>query len=184
MPAPPPLVVFAGLPGCGKTLLARLTADRLGLTHLRIDTIEAAIAWSVPAAADSPAGYLAAEWVAAEQLRGGRGVVIDAVNNLEIARAAWPALAERTGAKLTVIEVICSDPAEHRNRVQNRSSDLPGHQVPRWDQVSEWRWEPITWPRLLIDNVGDPRGHVERIVTSIRSADVPAHVAGVTRSAD
>ncbi|NNG35866.1 hypothetical protein [Nakamurella aerolata] len=50
--------------------------------------------------------------------------------------------------------------------------------------VSERRWERITGPRLLIDNVGDPRGHVERIVTSIRSADVPAQVAGVARRAD
>ncbi|PWK92360.1 AAA family ATPase [Fulvimonas soli] len=34
------LIVLAGLPGGGKTTLARALAARLGATHLRIDTIE------------------------------------------------------------------------------------------------------------------------------------------------
>lgn len=174
----PPLVVFAGLPGSGKSLLAGLTADRLALTYLRIDTVEAAIAWSLTPVGDSPVGYVTAEWIAAEQLRGGRGVVIDAVNNLEIARAPWPALADRAGARLSVVEVICGDQAEHRRRVQDRTSDLPGHQVPDWEQVSALTWEPISGPRLLIDNQGDPQGHVDRIADSIRSADRPSEVSG------
>ena len=37
------LVVFGGLPGTGKTTLARQVADRLGATYLRIDTIEQAL---------------------------------------------------------------------------------------------------------------------------------------------
>jgi predicted kinase len=37
------LVVFAGLPGSGKSVLARGVADAIGATYLRIDTIESAI---------------------------------------------------------------------------------------------------------------------------------------------
>ena len=37
------LVVFAGLPGTGKSLLARGVADAIGATYLRIDTIESAV---------------------------------------------------------------------------------------------------------------------------------------------
>jgi predicted kinase len=36
------LVVFAGLPGSGKFVLARRLADATGATYLRIDTIESA----------------------------------------------------------------------------------------------------------------------------------------------
>ena len=36
-------MAFAGLPGTGKSTLARAVADGLGATFVRIDTIEAAL---------------------------------------------------------------------------------------------------------------------------------------------
>ena len=36
-------MVFAGLPGSGKSVLARGVSDAIGATYLRIDTIESAI---------------------------------------------------------------------------------------------------------------------------------------------
>jgi hypothetical protein len=47
---------------------------------------------------------------------------------------------------------------------------MPGHGVPTWEQVQRRRYEP--WPpelsgRLLIDNIGDPAGHVAHIVTAL-----------------
>lgn len=43
------LIVIGGLPGTGKTTLARLLASRIGAVHLRIDTIEQACVHSGPA---------------------------------------------------------------------------------------------------------------------------------------
>lgn len=37
------LIVFSGLPGTGKTTLARDLASRAGAVYLRVDTIEQAI---------------------------------------------------------------------------------------------------------------------------------------------
>lgn len=51
------LVVFAGLPGSGKSVLARGVSDAIGATYLRSDTIEAAIV-STMSAATNPDGYL------------------------------------------------------------------------------------------------------------------------------
>lgn len=66
------LVVFAGLPGSGKSALARGVADALGATYLRIDTIETAIVHARIPYEDNPVAYVVAEWVAADQLAGGR----------------------------------------------------------------------------------------------------------------
>ncbi|WP_433578764.1 AAA family ATPase [Nocardia brasiliensis] len=148
------LVVFAGLPGSGKTTLARMIADEMGATFLRIDTIEAAIVSTLTPFEGNPVGYVAASWVAEDQLRGGRAVVIDACNNLEVARRGWAELAERAHVPLHWVEVICSDFAEHRRRVEARTPDWPGQGNPTWSQVQVRPWEPFTEPRTLIDNVG------------------------------
>jgi predicted kinase len=111
---PAQLVVVCGLPGVGKTTLARGIADTLGVTFLRIDTIEAAIVSTLAPFADNPLGYVVAGWVAADQLRAGRSVVADAVNGVAEARDGWANVARDTGVELRYIEVICSSPAEHR----------------------------------------------------------------------
>lgn len=78
--------MFCGLPGVGKTALARQVADRLEATFLRIDTIEAAIVSTLMPFANNAVGYVVAGWVAADQLCAGRSVVADAVNNVPDAR--------------------------------------------------------------------------------------------------
>jgi predicted kinase len=164
------LVAFAGLPGSGKSVLARGVADALGATYLRIDSIESAIVSTLMPYRDNPVGYVIAERIAADQLVGGRDVVADAVNGVAPARAGWAALAARAGAALRFVEVRCSDAAEHRRRVEGREPEMPGQGVPTWEAVQRRRYEP--WPpelsgRLVIDNIGDPAGHVARIVAGL-----------------
>jgi predicted kinase len=158
------LVVFAGLPGVGKSLLARRVSDELPATYLRIDSIESAIVSTLTPFRDNPVGYVVAERIAADQLVAGRDVVADAVNEVAPARDGWVALAERTGAMLRFVEVVCSDAAEHRRRVEGRTADMPGQGVPTWQQVQQRRYEPWTQDRLVIDNVGDPELPLGRIL--------------------
>jgi predicted kinase len=160
----PILVVFSGRPGVGKTTLSRAVADDIGATFLRIDTIEAAIVSTLTPFSGNPVGYVVAQRVAADQLRAGRPVVADAVNNLDIARQGWTAVAEECAARLRFIEVICSDQEEHRARVEGRAPEMPGHGVPTWDQVQHRPWEPFAEPRLVVDNVGDSAQQAATIV--------------------
>lgn len=55
------LIIFGGLPGTGKTTLARRLARSLHARHLRVDSIEQALRDAWPAARPiGPAGYLVA----------------------------------------------------------------------------------------------------------------------------
>lgn len=163
--AQPParLIVFAGLPGSGKTTLARAIADYLQATFLRIDTFEAAITSTLASVAGNPVGYVAAEWVAEDQLRAGRSVVIDACNNLVVARNMWHELAARTDIPVRFVEVVCSESTEHRRRVESRIPDWPGQGHPSWADVQAREWEPFVEPRILVDNLGDPAAHIARL---------------------
>ena len=164
------LVVFAGLPGTGKSVLSRRVADALDATYLRIDTIEATIVASGFPFHGNPVGYRVAMRVAADQLRAGRDVVADAVNGADEARTGWGSLADEFRTTLRFVEVVCSDVDEHQRRVESRAPEMPGHGVPTWDQVRNRRIAPWRQARLVVDNLGDPAVEAEAIVLALRGA--------------
>src|SRR5262249_50428078 len=121
------LYVFAGLPGVGKTSLARSLAQHLHAAHIRIDTIEQALKdlYSVQVQGE---GYGLSYRIAADILQSGTDVVADSCNPIELTRRAWEQVATDTGAAFVNIEARCSDGREHRRRVETRVSDVPGLQ--------------------------------------------------------
>lgn len=147
------LIVFGGLAGTGKTTLAQRIAAGRSATYIRIDAIEAAM-WRAGVSRGQPTGlaaYVVADAIAEGSLRAGTPVVVDAVNPVEAARRGWRELSARTGAPLCVIEVVCSDRAEHRRRVEQRQGDLEGLSVPTWADVVAREYEPWHEPRLVVD---------------------------------
>ena len=130
------LIIFAGLPGVGKTTIAREVARQRGAAHLRIDTIEQVLTDAgVDDCSDQGLGYRLAYALAADNLRLGLTVIGDSVNSLEVTREAWRGVAEAAGTPFVEVEVICSDPAEHRRRVETRNVDVPGLVPPTWAEV-------------------------------------------------
>jgi predicted kinase len=146
-----PLIVFAGLPGVGKTSIARRLAERLGAVSLRIDTIEQALRSCATLPEVGPEGYVVAYRLAAENLALGRLVVADGVNPIGATRTAWRAVASGAGATLLEVEVICSDATEHRRRIEQRTSDVEGLRLPRWAEVLAYPYEPWDRPPVTVD---------------------------------
>ncbi|MES1170444.1 MAG: AAA family ATPase [Leifsonia sp.] len=141
----PLLVALSGLPGSGKTTVARALATRLGAVHVRVDVIETALATSdAVSLADHPElGYRVAYALASDHLRNGISVVADTVNPVAVTREAWRRVAADAGARVLDVEVVCSNPAEHRRRVEERVTDIPGHEEPTWEDVVRREFEPI-----------------------------------------
>ncbi|SFT39895.1 Predicted kinase [Pseudovibrio denitrificans] len=151
------LFVFSGLPGVGKTTLAKALAPRLQAVHLRIDSIEAALKTSVLAISPAEdAGYVVAAAIAKDNLLLGNNVIADAVNPIEITRNIWMEAALGAKVKAMNIEVICSDEAEHKTRVENRPNDISAMTLPTWDAVKRRRYEPWKKHRLVIDTFEKP----------------------------
>lgn len=149
------LIVFRGLPGVGKSTLARETARRLGAIWLRVDVIEAALlkAGLAKSFETGLAAYVVAEDVAADHLRVGQSVVVDAVNARHEDQEVWRSLAAATASDLCALEVVCSDPAEHRRRVEHREPATPPLPVPTWPEVLGRDYEPWGPPLLTVDTV-------------------------------
>lgn len=161
------LIVLGGLPGVGKTTVARSLARRLGAIHLRVDTIEQALRSAGHDVTDQ--GYRVAYALAEDHLLLGSGVIADCVNPWPLTREAWRSVASRAHARSLDVEIVCSDPAEHRRRVETRASDIPSHRLPTWDDVVARDYRGWDRDRLVIDTaVLSVDEAVDSIVAAVR----------------
>ena len=90
----------------------------------------------------------------------GRTVIADCVNPWPLTRGAWRAVAERAGVAALDVEILCSDTAEHRRRIESLEPDIAGHTLPTWQDVVERDDHPWDRDRLVVDTAASEVGAV------------------------
>jgi len=166
--AGPYLIILSGLPGTGKTSVARELALAIGAMHVRVDSIEQALRASEPPVQPIyDQGYRLAHAVVEDNLRLQRIVIADSVNPLAESRDGWRAVALRASAPYLEVELVCTDREEHRRRVETRAADIAGHKLPTWEGVIEREYEAWESQVLTIDTA---RVSAEESAALIRAA--------------
>lgn len=158
------LVVMSGLPGVGKTTIARELARATRAVHVRVDSIEQALRDAGLKVEGE--GYSVAYAVAEDNLRLGRSVVADCVNPWPLTRTEWRSVADRAGVRAIDVEIVCSDVDEHKRRVEARTPDIRNHRLPTWSEVMTRDYREWNGERLVIDTA---RLNVEQSVRAILS---------------
>lgn len=149
----PILITFSGLPGVGKTTIAKALTQHLSATYLRVDVVESALRESL-LKIDQPqdAGYRAICGIAISNLKLRQNVIADTVNPVPESRALWTEAAQAAGAHLLNVEIVCTDISVHKNRVETRSADLEGHPLPTWAQVQNREYHPWDAVNIRLDS--------------------------------
>jgi predicted kinase len=176
------LIVMAGLPGTGKSELARQISRRLRIPVFSVDPIESAVlrAGIKQSFETGLAAYLVAEALADRQLVLGLDAIVDAVNAEEPAKTMWRHLGTKHGLPLRVIECHCSDEAIHRERLTRRVRGLANFPEPTWESVQRRRLAYTAWsePVLSIDAASPLEINVGRVLAWLEGRELqgPAEI--------
>ena len=146
------LFIFSGLPGTGKSTIAKMLSKKISAVYLRVDTVEQAIrSVSEQNQKIGPEGYFVLYELTRENLQLGSTVVTDSVNDIILVRNTFRDIAISLNVPFLEIEIICSDKEQHRYRVENRKSDIPGLTPPDWMQVQHRNYESWDREHLQLD---------------------------------
>lgn len=132
---------MAGLPGTGKTTLAKSLAKKLSLVYLRLDCIEVPFYKCNATSGSKGEGYDAIVNLARENLNLGLGVIVDSVNPLHLTRKLFRDLAKETNTNLLQFELKINDLLLHKKRIEQRNADIIGHNLPSWNNVLNVKYE-------------------------------------------
>jgi predicted kinase len=170
--AAPVLLVISGLPGTGKSFLARRLAERLPCVIVESDFIRKTLAGDARptySGRESALVHRVAHAVIKRLLESGRRVIYDATTLAEWQREKLYHLADQTRCKLVIIRTIAPEEVA-RERLTWRRQNRDPHDLSDADWNVHQRMkaglEPVRHPHLVVDTSGD----IEQALTKILRA--------------
>ena len=168
----PAVVMLMGLPGVGKSHVARLLCARLGAAHVATDELRSRL--FIAAAytdAENRAVFATSQALVEVLLGEGHRVVVDATNLLARNRAAVEELARRRAAPLVHVLVTAAE-ADVRTRLADRarSEDHSDADERVYERMRDRAFEPPKEGHLEIANGADLARDVARVAEAVEAA--------------
>jgi predicted kinase len=147
------LVVVCGLPGTGKTTVAREITERLDARLLRTDVVRKDL-FDDPAYTEAETEAVYAElFDRATAALADESVVLDATFRTEAFRTGAREAAQSADAAFRLVGVKCADEVV-RERIHARSDDASDADVAVYEQFRE-TYDPVEDADLVVDNSGE-----------------------------
>jgi predicted kinase len=166
------LILFAGMPGSGKTTLARMVSRRLKIPAFAKDRAQRILRDHHLAPEHSGDGYYIILDLADEQLSLGLSVILDATFPLDHFRTVASEIAARHKAKFCAIYCTCSDENVWRERMNHRVQYVPGWKPVGWSDVERMQeyYQPWNDNALLVDSMDTPEHNLPIVLEYIQNA--------------
>jgi predicted kinase len=166
--AAPALFVISGLPGTGKSFLARRIAQRLPCVIVETDFVrKTLIRRPAYTGAESARVHRIAQHVLERLLTLGYHAIYDATNLAEWHREVMYRLADKTHSRLVLIRTIAPESIV-RERLARRSDsrDPYDHSDANWQvhELLKTEMEPLRRSHIVVDTSGDIDRAVDQIL--------------------
>ncbi|MCJ7666747.1 MAG: ATP-binding protein [Anaerolineae bacterium] len=168
--AKPVLLLLSGLPGTGKSFLARRLAEALPFVIIESDVVRK-ILFPQPlyTAQESRWVHRTCHALMAKLLKRGVRVIYDATNLIEYHREIVYRIAQKAGARLVVVKTVASEEVV-RERLRARQEEARELSDADWRVYRRMasRQEQVSHPHLVIDTSEDLEEAVAKVLRFIR----------------
>lgn len=152
----PTMIIIGGVPGTGKTTLAKALSKELNIPAFSKDELEAAI--SRKGLCDSKnmrgVGYEIMSVLSANQIENGNSAIFDFIASKGRVTYLWPRLLE---SEMKYIECVCSNEGIHKERIESRNRNIEGWYELVWEDVIAIKrdFQPLVSEGLTLDAMND-----------------------------
>ncbi len=164
----PVLVMLSGLPGTGKSYLARKLCERVPFVVVESDFVRKTL-FNPPTYSprESALVHRVCHILIDRLLKKGLRVIFDATNLSEVHREYIYRLAERNNARLVIVQTVAPEEVV-RARLEKRHTARDNHDLSDADWCVYWRMkhyqQPISRPHIVVDTSKDLEEEIQKIL--------------------